>query len=370
MRGSGAPPLPDDEHNNVTPPFEPRTVLVTGVAGFLGSNLLDRLMADGHTVIGIDNLSMGRRDNVAHHMGDPRFQLLERDCTRDDAYDGIEGVDVVVHLAAFKIPRYGKAIDTLHVNYRGSDEVLKFAARTGCKVVLASTSDVYGKNPDVPFSEESVSVIGSSKVPRWAYAVSKLFDEHLALAYMESYGFPVVLLRFFGSYGPRQHLTWWGGPQSVFIAAAMEDRVIPIHGDGLQTRSFTFVTDTVEGIYQATMRESADGEIINIGNDHEITIKELAERIWGLVRPGEQPKIEFTPYDEIQKGKRYEDVMRRVPVTTKAQELLGVKAEIDIDEGLARTIAWQKEVTPLRAAEVVDEESPDSKTPHPEHPHT
>lgn len=370
MQGWATPAANDDEHNNVTPPFEPRTVLVTGVAGFLGSNLLDRLMADGHTVIGIDDLSMGRRDNIEHHLDDPRFTFLERDCTHTEAYDDLTGVDVIVHLAAFKIPRYGKAIDTLHVNYRGSDRVLNFASQAGCKVVLASTSDVYGKNPQVPFSEESVSVIGSSKVPRWAYAVSKLFDEHLALAYQESYGFPVTILRFFGSYGPRQHLTWWGGPQSVFIAAAMEDRVIPIHGDGLQTRSFTFVTDTVEGIYQATMRESANGEIINIGNDHEMTIKELAETIWELVRPGETPKIEYTPYDEINKGKRYEDVMRRVPVTTLAEKLLGVKAEVQVQEGLRRTIEWQREVTPLRAAESVDVESPDSKTPHPEHPKT
>jgi len=332
-------------------PFTPRTVLVTGVAGFLGSNLLDRLLGDGHTVIGIDNFAFGRPDNVSHHFDNPRFTFLERDCTVPGVYDDLSGIDVMVHLAAYKIPRYGKAIDTLHVNYRGSDEALKYAAGAGCKVVIASTSDVYGKNPAVPFSEESVSVIGSSKVPRWAYAVSKLFDEHLALAYQEAYGFPVTLLRFFGSYGPRQHLTWWGGPQSVFIAAAMEDRVIPIHGDGLQTRSFTFVTDTVEGIYQATMRDAANGEIINIGNDHEITIRELAERIWEIVRPGETPKIEYTPYDQIQKGKRYEDVMRRVPDTSLAQRILEVKAEVPIAEGLAKTVAWQREVTPLRAAE-------------------
>ncbi len=181
--------------------------------------------------------------------------------------------EAVVHLAAFKIPRYGKAIDTLKINYRGTECALELARRLGCKLVLASTSDVYGRNPALPFSEEHTDhVIGNSKSPRWAYAVSKLFDEHLALAYQDAYGFPVTILRFFGSYGPKQPLSWWGGPPPVFIDCVLNDKPIPIHGDGSQTRSFTYVTDTVEGIYQATVRPEANGEIINIGNtagDHD-----------------------------------------------------------------------------------------------------
>ena len=191
----------------------PPKILVTGVAGFLGSHLLDQLLANGHTVVGIDNLSMGSLANIDHHLSNPRFRFLEKDVVDSATFARLEtDFARIVHLAAFKIPRYGKAIDTLRINYQGTDNVLQFASKIQCKCVIASTSDVYGKNPKIPFAESDNSVIGTSKVARWAYAVSKLFDEHLALAYQDSNGIPVAILRFFGSYGPRQHLSWWGGP--------------------------------------------------------------------------------------------------------------------------------------------------------------
>ncbi len=320
-------------------------ILVTGVAGFLGSHLLDRLLAAGCSVVGIDNLSMGRLSNIEHQFANKRFQFLQSDVTRQQTFAALDGkFDCLVHLAAFKIPRYGKAIDTLRVNYQGTDQVLQFAIETKCKCVLASTSDVYGRNPKVPFNEDHDSVIGSSKVARWAYAVSKLFDEHLALAYQDSYGIPVTLLRFFGSYGPRQHLTWWGGPQSVFIDAALNNREIPIHGDGLQTRSFTFVSDTVEGIYAAIMNPAANGEILNIGSTHEVTILDLARLIHRLSGAAGEAKIKFVPYESFT-GKPYEDVRRRVPDVTRCERILGVKARVGLEEGLLRTIEWQRSFT-------------------------
>lgn len=326
----------------------PQKVLVTGVAGFLGSHLLDRLLDAGHSVVGIDDLSMGRLSNMEGRLKDERFRFLQRDVTRGETFADLpRDFDCIVHLAAFKIPRYGKAIDTLRINYQGTDQVLQFAVEVGCKCVLASTSDVYGRNPNVPFSEESESVIGSSKVARWGYAVSKLFDEHLAFAYQDSYGIPVTLLRFFGSYGPRQHLTWWGGPQSVFIDAVLNGRAIPIHGDGLQTRSFTYVSDTAEGIYEATVNPAADGEILNIGSTHEITILNLAKAIHRLSGAPGEPNIEFIPYESFT-GKRYEDVRRRVPDVSLCESLLGVKAAIGLDEGLRQTIDWQKNFTAAR----------------------
>lgn len=325
--------------------------LITGAAGFLGANLVERVVADGHSVLAMDNLSMGKLANLEGLLGRPGVEFMQADVTQASAFEKVAGdYDVICHLAAFKIPRYGKAIDTLKINYQGTENALEYARRTGCKAVLASTSDVYGRNPKLPFSEEgSDSVIGSSKSPRWAYAVSKLFDEHLGLAYADAYGFPVTILRFFGSYGPRQHLSWWAGPQSVFIDCVLNDKAIPIHGDGMQTRSFTYVTDTVEGIYQSMIRDQANGEIINIGNTQEITILELAKKIKRLSGTPGELKIDFTPYESFS-GKKYEDVMRRVPDVSLCEKLLGVKAKVDIDDGLARTIEWQRRVTGKAAA--------------------
>jgi UDP-glucose 4-epimerase len=320
------------------------TILVTGVAGFLGSNLLEKLLAEGHSVVGIDNLSMGRLDNIAFATEHDRFQFIEADAVDAGTFAAIaEDIDVAVHLAAFKIPRYGKAIDTLKINYHATENVLEFSRSRNIKCVLASTSDVYGRNPDVPFSElHTDSVIGSSLSPRWAYAVSKLFDEHLALAYQDAYGFPVTLLRFFGSYGPRQPLSWWGGPPPVFIDAVLNDTVIPIHGDGQQTRSFTYVSDTINGIYASIFCDEANGEVLNIGNNEEITILELAHRIKKASGTPGELRYELVPYESFT-GKKYEDVRRRVPDTTHSEKILGVKAVVPLNEGLRLTIDWQRE---------------------------
>jgi UDP-glucose 4-epimerase len=324
----------------------PKKILVTGVAGFLGSNLLSKLLKEGHHVVGIDNLSMGSLENIKDNMNQKNFVFLEKDILEKSTLDSLdENFDVIIHLAAFKIPRYGNAVATLQVNSKGSENMLEFARKTKTKFVLASTSDVYGMSPDIPFKEDGNCVLGDSKVPRWAYAVSKLFDEHLALAYMEDYDFPVVLLRFFGSYGPHQHLSWWGGPQSVFIDCILNNKVIPIHGDGMQTRTFTYVSDTVDGIYAAAMKPEANGEIFNIGAHEEITILQLAEMLNEIADETAKSEIKLIPYNEISNGRKYQDVMRRVPDTTKAQRILGVKAKVSMREGLRLTYEWQKKVT-------------------------
>jgi UDP-glucose 4-epimerase len=319
-------------------------VLITGVAGFLGSHLVDKLVSSGHQVTGIDDLSMGRQENIAKHLHSKAFEFLRKDVTEQLTFQSLDkDFDCLVHLAAFKIPRYGNAIDTLRINYKGIENVLEFASQVGCKCVLASTSDVYGRNPRVPFHEDDDSVLGSSKVARWSYAVSKLFDEHLAFAYQESFGFPVTVLRFFGSYGPRHHLSWWGGPQAVFIDAVLNDREVPIHGDGLQTRSFTYVSDTVEGIYAAIMKPQANGEIFNIGSTREITIIELARTIKRLSNTPGDLKLKFIPYESFT-GRKYEDVRRRVPDVSRCERILGVKAKVGLEAGLLRTIEWQRSV--------------------------
>jgi UDP-glucose 4-epimerase len=314
---------------------------ITGVAGFIGSHLADVLLEKGHHVIGVDKLSMGYLRNIQQHSGNPKFAFHQTD-VRDlsELRDNFRTADCIVHLAAFKIPRYGNAIETLDVNSFGARHVLEVARDGSRRVVLASTSDVYGKNPKVPFSETSDSVIGPSTVPRWSYAVSKLFDEHLALAYQASYGVPVTILRFFGSYGPRQHLSWWGGPQSVFISAILKNELVEIHGDGTQTRSFTYISDLVDGISRAIGYDQVPAAIFNLGNTQEIAIKDLAYLIKELCETPHELKLNVVPYSSLGK---YEDVQRRIPDISLARKLLGFDPKVDLRTGLRIAIEWQRE---------------------------
>lgn len=316
-------------------------ILVTGVAGFIGSNLTQALLERGHTVVGVDNMSQGEPLNMIGFANHPAYTFHQLDiCDRPAMRDAAAGSDVVVHLAAYKIPRYSDALDTLRTNAHGSESVLDAAQATGAKFVAASTSDVYGKNPQVPFSEESSLVIGNPDVKRWAYAISKMFEEQMMFAYRDRHQMRIVAMRFFGGYGPNQNLTWWGGPQSVFIDCAIDDKELELHGDGSQTRSFTYVSDHVDGIVRCVEKPEADGKVFNLGNTREISIAGLAKLIWGMVRPNTEPKIKLRPYESFGK---YEDVMRRVPDITRARTLLGFEPQVDLEEGLRRTIRWQLE---------------------------
>jgi UDP-glucose 4-epimerase len=324
-------------------------ILVTGAAGFIGSNLVAELLRRGHTVVGLDNLSQGSRLNLVEIADQPSFEFHEADIRDESAMlAAAEGCDVIVHLAAYKIPRYGDAYETLMINGFGSEIVAQTAARTGSKIVAASTSDVYGKNPQVPFSEDMDSVIGNPHVKRWAYAISKMFEEQLLLACHDRFGIDVVLLRFFGGYGPNQNLTWWGGPQAVFIEKALDGEALPVHGDGQQTRSFTYISDHIDGIVAAVEKHEADNLVVNIGAEKEITIKALAELIWRLVHGEDSPaQLETIPYASFGK---YEDVIRRVPDITRARELLGFEPKVDLETGLRTTIEWQTERRKLPTA--------------------
>lgn len=320
-------------------------VLVTGVAGFLGSNLLPLLLDAGWDVVGMDDLSHGFERNVAPFMAHPRFRFVKGDVRDLDAMlRAGDGVNAVVHLAAGKIPRYGNSLETLEVNLLGGRHALEVCRVNRARAVLASTSDVYGMSDALPFQEDGRQVIGAPTVRRWAYAVSKLADEHLALAYREAYGIEVVLLRFFGAYGENQNTTWWGGPQSVFIGASLRGNELEIHGDGMQTRSFTYVGDTVRGIFASITAPRAAGEILNVGNDREITIRGLAEMVWGICRPGTEPRLKIVPYETFGK---YEDVRRRIPDTRKAEDILGFRARVPLEEGLPRAARWQAAVEGL-----------------------
>jgi UDP-glucose 4-epimerase len=304
-------------------------VAITGAAGFIGSNLAERLVGRGDTVHGIDDLSHGSLQNLATLADHPRFRLAQASILDPGAMDAVaDGAEVVVHLAAGKIPRYGDAMDTLVTNGEGGLRVLRACRDHKVRrMVLASTSDCYGRNPEVPFSEDSVSVIGSPRVRRWSYAVSKMFEEQALFAFAERHGLEGVALRLFGGYGPRQNVTWWGGPQAVFIGAALLGRPLEVHGTGQQTRSFTYVDDLVEGFVRAIDVPAAAGEVINVGSEREITILDLARLVWRLVRDDE-PRIDLVPFASFG---RYEDVERRIPDNRKAARLLGHVPAVTLD---------------------------------------
>ena len=316
-------------------------IAITGVAGFIGSNLAERLLARGDEIVGLDDLSHGTRDNLAAFEGNPRFHFQLGSILDPEAMARLaDGAETMVHLAAGKIPRYGDALDTLVTNGEGGMGVLRACVAAKVRrMVLASTSDCYGRNPDVPFSEESVSVIGSPHVRRWSYAVSKMFEEQALFAFRERFGLEGVALRLFGGYGPRQNMTWWGGPQSVFIGAALKGEELEVHGTGRQTRSFTYVSDLVEGFVRAVDTPEADGQMLNVGYDREISIVDLARLVWRLVREDE-PRVKLVPLATFG---RYEDVERRIPDNRLAARVLGHTPSVPLEEGLVRTIAWQRE---------------------------
>lgn len=316
-------------------------ILITGAAGFIGSNLAKALLDKGYEVVGLDNLSQGHVLNLAEFSMHPRFGFFQVDVRdKEGVHQASRGCDVIVHLAAYKIPRYSDALDTLLINSLGTNTLLEVVAPDKPKVIVASTSDVYGKSPKVPFSESTDLVIGRPEVKRWSYAISKMFEEQLLFGYHERFGIDAVALRFFGGYGPNQHMTWWGGPQSVFINCALDNEEMPLHGDGMQTRSFTYISDHVDGIVAAIERDEANNQVFNIGNTYEITIKDLAFLIWRMVRGTEQAKCNYIPYETFGK---YEDVPRRVPDISRARAVLGFDPKVDLETGLKATIKWQIE---------------------------
>jgi UDP-glucose 4-epimerase len=321
-------------------------IIITGVAGFVGSNLAKRLIRENHTVVGIDNFSFGNTGNLQEIIKNPGFQFLERDVRNEKVFEGIKA-DVIVHLASQKIPRYTNALVTLEDNYLMLKNVIKKAVGDKIKIVFSSTSDVYGKNPNIPYNEESDLVLGKTTVKRWAYALSKIYSEHYILANHDEHDLEYTIMRFFGSYGPNQNLTWWGGPQSVFIGNALQNKPIEIHGDGLQTRTFTYVDDTIEGVYRCITHENSKNEIFNVANnpEEEINILELGRLCWKLVNgENSEPLINFIPYQTFG---NYEDVRRRVPDISKIKKMLDYDPKVNLKEGLIKTIDWQKKIMSL-----------------------
>ena len=318
---------------------------VTGAAGFIGSHLCARLLDEGYEVVGVDNLSMGTLANLESCVEHPKFNLVLIDCTnRRDLMAAFKGCDAIAHLAAMKIPRYDGALQTLESNVAGVNSACAVALALDADLIVTSTSDVYGNAP-TPFREDGPVVLGPPTTRRWAYAVSKLYDEHIALALAEERGLRVTILRLFNVYGPNNHPSWWGGPVVTFTEALLAGEAIEIHGDGDQVRTFTYVSDTVDGFVRALRTPGARREVINIGATQPVTILELATLIQQHLRIPGPLRAQFLPYEAL--PGRYQDVRTRIPDVAKAERLLGFSADMPLTTGVARTIEWHRE----RAAE-------------------
>jgi len=225
-------------------------------------------------------------------------------------------------------------------NVVGTEVVLEAAEEAGCRFIFASTSEIYGKSEKVPLSEEDDRLLGSTRVSRWSYSTAKALDEHLVLAYHQKRGLPVVILRYFNSYGPRLDPRGYGSVVSKFIGQALRGEPLTVHDDGQQTRSFTYIDDAVEGTVLAAGCEEANGEVFNIGREEETTILQLAEMVKKIT--GSSSQIIFVPYDDLY-GSHFEDPRRRLPDASKAGRLLGFKAQVPLAEGLKKTVAWFRE---------------------------
>lgn len=322
-------------------------ILITGAAGFIGSHLTEALILKGYKVIGIDDLSKGSEKNLQSVINHKNFLFIKKDIAklskaflRMNSKDLFSNLDVIVHLAAAKIPRYGNRLETLMTNIKGTQTILEIAKLRKSKVVFASTSDVYGKNSNFPFTEDLDLVLGPTDVARWAYSTSKIFDEHLCFAYWEKYNVPFVILRLFGIYGPHQHRSWWGGPQSLFIDAILSGKPIEVHGTGKQSRTFLYIDDAIDAFLKTLESKRAEGEIINVGSKEEISINSLARLLSKLIK--KTLKIKRIDYKDFT-GAKYEDISRKVPDIRKAKKILNWQPETNLRIGMAKTIEWYKE---------------------------
>jgi dTDP-alpha-D-glucuronic acid decarboxylase len=309
-------------------------VLVTGGWGFIGSHLVERLIAGGDEVTVLDGAPPPGHLSFAKDCEHVVVDIRDRSMVTAAI---TSAVDVVYHLAAVVgVDRYlARPLDVIDVNFTGTLNVLEAATQSGARVVMASTSEVFGKNPDVPWREDSDRVLGPTSADRWAYSSSKALAEHLTLGYVRQRGADATIVRYFNVYGPRQRPAY---AISRSVHRALNGRALVVYDQGKQTRSFTFVDDAVAGTLLAARSPDAVGEIFNLGNMVETTVGEVVELVANLT--GSSSIVEVDTRERL--GSSYEDLMRRVPDSTKARDVLNWKCETQLEDGLAKTIDWAR----------------------------
>jgi UDP-glucose 4-epimerase len=314
--------------------------LITGGAGFVGSHLAEALVARGDTVYLLDNLSTGSIENIEHLKRDRRFHYaIDSVMNEPVTAELIDRVDVVFHLAAAVGVRLivESPVNTIETNVHGTEMVLKLANKKKKKVLIASTSEVYGKSDDVPFHEEADLVMGPTSKGRWSYACSKAIDEFLALAYHKEKHLPVVVVRLFNTVGPRQ-TGRYGMVIPNFVKQAILGHPLTVFGDGTQSRCFTYVTDVVDALMRLADHEGAVGQVFNIGNDREeVSILDLAQRVKACTNSPSE--IVLVPYDQAYES-GFEDMPRRVPDLTKIRALIGYEPKVQLPQILDRIVEY------------------------------
>lgn len=316
---------------------------MTGGAGFIGSHLCERLVEHGDRVTAIDNLSTGRIENILPLRSQPGFQFVRESIMNSQVLDRLTSqADIVVHLAAAVGVKLivENPVYIIRINIMGAEAVLDAANRYGCKVLIASTSEVYGKGVTIPFREEDDCVMGPTTKSRWSYAASKAVDEFMGLAYYRQFGLPVVILRLFNTVGPRQ-TGQYGMVVPRFVRAALRHEPLEVYGDGRQSRCFADVSDIVTAMTQLMEHPGAIGQVFNIGSTEEVTIHALAERI--IQMTGSASTIRLVPYDQAYTP-GFEDMSRRVPSIEKIRNLTGFTPLHKLDDILERVIAYEKEI--------------------------
>ena len=306
-------------------------VLITGGAGFIGSHMSDALIRQGHQVTIVDDLSTGRMENFEHLRAMPHFQFVIESVMNETVLDRlVSECDIIYHLAAAVGVELivNRPVEVIERCVLATDVVLRVANRYRKKVVLASTSEIYGKNTQIPFQEESDRILGSTTKSRWSYSCSKAIDEFLALAYFKESGLPIVIVRLFNTVGPRQ-TGQYGMVVPRFVEAAVAGEPITVYGDGEQSRCFGHVSDVVRAIIELSQLPAAVGEIYNVGNEQEISIMGLAERVKEIT--GSASDIVKIPYNEAYEA-GFEDMTRRVPDLTKVKAAIGYEPKVQLDE--------------------------------------